>query len=275
VKHRPTSGALAALVALVAIGGCGAQPESDQASLPTLSADTTELPIAPAPSTTTPIPVDPYNCDDTTTTIAESILIERRQGRPISNCSANPDPWLSGLGDFVDFELDSPNDAADTVRFSALYRTSESTSAPQAESLRFELDPDTRQWLLVEHSIIDLTRERSEAEDTMSTFFVALETADYSTAADLLTSAGRFDRPDLERLVDEGLLDSVDSGDVAEALAAWCQSGAECRTPDEVRYDITAQHTFRAVGGYDSGPTRFDVAYEVEAGSVRGLPPLL
>lgn len=233
------------------------------------------LPIAPAPSTTTPIPVDPYDCDDTTTTIAESILIERRQGRPVSNCSANPDPWLSGLGDFVDFELDGPNDTADTVRFAARYRTSESTSATQAESLRFELDPASRQWLMVEHSIIDLTRERSEAEDTMSTFFVALETADYSTAADLLTSAGRSDRPDLERLVDEGLLDSVESGDVAEALAAWCRAGAECRTPDDVRYDITAQHAIRAVGAYDAGPTRFDVAYEVDAGSVRGLPPLL
>jgi len=99
-------------------------------------------------------------------------------------------------------------------------------------------------------------------------------------AAELLTvvEGSAVDRPDLARLADDGLLAGRSVDAIAGALATGCVTAA-CDLPDDLRMEITTDHTVRAVATYrtDVGPVDVVVAAGRLDGRpfVVGIPPVV
>lgn len=260
---------LAVLAALTA--GCRG---SEEVAAPTTirpDTDSGAPEIDPIPPSTAPDPVPAYDCD-LPLAIAENMLLERRQGAPASKC-ATPDPWHDTDRDFVDFTLDRSAPSADTVRFVAHYRTSDTSFETRAETLSFEQRADGT-WKWTGHGRIDLSDDIEKARRIATDYFDALHFGDHRTAAELLAPSSAFTRrPDLDRLDADGMLDGRTVADITDALAAWCTAGARCGRPDDVQYEIRPDHHIRIVATYQVGPTDFDAAFDTDGSVIVGIPP--
>lgn len=308
-------GALLTLGVLATMAsGCGTA-ESTASSDPTpRSAGATEGETAPstvprssdvgpldgsAPSTTQPLPVATTSCDESVVTIAERLLIERRQrdapsscidrAAPIDDPGVGPPCWdrcVDGRT-FSDFVLDTAaaaveadGEAGPSVRYVARYTDATGISSTVGETLWFAPADGSDGWVLTDVTSVDLSRPRSALVALVGEFFTALEAGDFAVAAELMTrdpsGLGHPERADLGRLVDEGLLprDGIaEGGDLAQALRRWCDSGALCRVPDDLRTEVTPQHTIRVVATHLVDGRSFDSVFTTPDGTLHGIPP--
>jgi hypothetical protein len=252
------------------------------------------LPPGSPPPTTTPLPVAPLTCGESVVTIAERVLIERRQRTPAGDCMGSdalppagaPGPicWdrcADGRA-FADFVLDPaavPEAATGSVAvpYAARYVDATGVESTEAETLLFERSGDG--WVLTAVSPTDLGDERNRALDVIGDYLGAIAAGDHRRAAQLLLGtapAAPIERDDLGRLADEGLLAGGGVDDVARAVEAWCSSGAVCRLPDGLRTEVTPRHTVRVVATYEVDGREYDVVFTVGASGadeVFGLPP--
>lgn len=318
---------VATVVALGVVAACGSTDTSGPSSsiaaspLPSVldgaasSAPRADgrLPLGSPPPTTTPVSVPPLSCSESVVTIAERLLIERRQRTPSTSCIAvgalpsgapsGPPCWdrCADGRSFADFVLDTdapstevpaPSDGA-SVRYVARYVDEEGVESSVAETLSFEPNDDRPGVQLTAVSSTDLSAQEAELSSLLDAYFAALDSNDFASAALLLVGSGSVpapnpgtvagdERADLGRLVDEGLLasDWDDGGAgrtaaVAAAVEEWCRGGAICRSPDQLRAEVTPRHTVRAIATYDIDDRSFDTVFRVadEGGTVIGLPP--
>jgi hypothetical protein len=272
---------------------------------PTPAADD-ELPPGSPPPTTTPLSIPPLSCTESIVTIAERVLIERRQRTPVSSCVAvdalPPDaplapPCWDRCADgrmFSDFVLDTDGHATEnatesglSVRYVARYVDKDGVESTVAETFSFQPAGDERQGMQLSGvTSTDLSSQEAALLGLLDGYFAALERNDFTSAAVILVGSSSVpseERPDLGRFVDEGLLadgwtgDGADGqvADVASAIGAWCRDGALCRAPDRLRAEVTPQHTIRAVATYEVDGRSFDTVFTPSANgeSVIGLPP--
>ena len=313
---RSTAASLATVCAVVSCGAADgeriverAPPEGPATLLATVAPD--DEVVGPAPSSTVPVPVDPLFCTEEPVTIAERTLVARRQEAPSPGCvSIRADELATGIcwtecpdgTTFVDFELDpqravtAASGAEDHVRYVAVYRTPDglerraevlvlvrTAGGARAPDGSDGADAPAGSWTVTAVAPVDLTAEADDAETAAGRYLQALASGDDFAAATLLIAAGPSPggaRPDLARLVDEGLLaDARPAPDeLARALAGWCERAA-CRPPDDVRTQITADHRVQVVATYETDLGPFDVVLDAGADDgedfVRGLPPVL
>jgi len=313
VINRPawTSGAVLAVALVITLSACGAADPVGSPPPPapavTAAGDALEtspsgsLPPGSPPPTTTPLAVASLTCTEPVVTIAERVLIERRQ-RAAPDClagalsatvssadrSEGPVCWdrCADGRSFADFVLDPtavPDTASATgvllVPYAARYIDEAGVESTEAESLRFERVGDG--WVATGVTSTDLGPQRAVALATIERYLAALAGGDYPVAAGLLLGAAGVvtaDRDDLGRLIDEGMLVAgTGAGDVARALEAWCRSGAACSTPASLRTEVTPRHTLRVVATYLLDGLDYEVVYTVTGDGgvdeVFGLPP--
>jgi hypothetical protein len=273
--------------------------------LPAPGADD-ELPPGSPPPTTTPLSIPPLSCTESIVTIAERVLIERRQRTPVSSCVAvdalppaaplAPPCWdrCADGRIFSDFVLDTDGLATEnaaasgaSVRYVARYVDEDGVESTVAETLSFQPAGDDRPGMQLSGvTSTDLSAQEVALLALLDGYFAALESNDFTSAAVILlgsSSKPGEERADLGRLIDEGLLPDGWTGDgaagqvadVANAIGAWCRDGALCRAPDRLRAEVTPQHTIRAVATYDVDGRSFDTVFtpSTNGDSVIGLPP--
>ncbi len=284
--------ALTVLVSACGVGDPGALQPVDVA-----------VGVEAAPPSTVPTPIDPLTCREPIATIVERELVARRQHSRSPGClddrlrsrhaSGTPSVGATSIaGDvcwnrcadgrvFVDFALspvgtngDDRGDGASAVdvRYVATYRDPAGELTDRAEILTLRRTPDApERWSVVAVAAVDLLAEIVDVTEVVDGYLDALASGDVLTAAALLAvvEGDDVDRPDLARLTDERLLGDRSVAGIAEALSAWCAAAA-CSRPDDVRVEITPEHSTRAVATYRNESASVDVV--LDAGRVDGRP---
>jgi hypothetical protein len=290
-SKRSTILALASGVLLAACGVSGGTQQQSDAGLPALPVTNSSPAI---PSTTTPVRLAPLVCVGGAVEVAERMLIERRRGVTAVGCGdgsrqAELDVCWSRCDDdqvFVDFDLNTtspghsrPGDDGDgdgetvAIDYAARYATEPGGTTTAAETLVLTRSDPTGRWVLTNLEVADTSAERTAATATMETYFAALRAGDYPTAAGLMLRAESVNgRDDLGRLVDEGFLTGTSLDEIADALAQWCESGAECTATPELEIEVTATHSLRAIATYQVPTGTFETTFLVDGSTVVGLP---